>query len=209
MKSWLMALMLAVGIGLVVDTASAAVEGTTVVYLVVPDGTTITYLKDGASVTEPLEIGREYPAEASVTFGSRGFAKVKVLGNAGLAVITGDEGAAFDLGNSSVVDGVVVNVPEGGSNVQVQIGGGTPQTVGAGSASSYFAATTSDAGTGGGPPKNDSVRIPTENPPPPPAAPLEEEEEEEEEEESITPDPPEDYVPPPTEVIEIDQRRFR
>lgn len=195
MKSLITMVMLALGVGLFVHEAVAESDVTTVVYLVVPEGTTITYLKDGQPVTEPLEIGREYPADASVNFGSRGFAKVKVMGHPTVAVITGDDGAQFDLKNSSVVDGVVVNVPEGGSNVQVQIGGGTPQTVGAGSASSYFAETTSDAGTGGGPAKNDSVRIPKQTPQPPPAPPPPfEEEEEEEEEEAST--PPAVYVPP-------------
>ncbi len=208
MKSFLLSLMLVVGVGLFVQPAAAEANGATVVFLAIPDGSTITYLKDGVTVTETLEIGREYPADSSVKFGSRGFARVKVLGHAGVAVITGDNNATFDLANSSVVDGIVVNVPEGGSNVQVQIGGGTPQTVGAGSASSYFAEETSDAGTGSGPFRNDSVRIPTENPtPPPPAPPLDEEEEEEDEpEETITPDPPNDYVPPIQEIpIEVDQ----
>lgn len=192
MKTFLLSLMLVLGVGLFVQPAAAEGNGATVVFLAVPDGSTITYLKDGVTVTEALEIGREYPADGSIKFGSRGFARVKVLGHASVAVVTGDEDATFDLANSSVVDGVVVNVPEGGSNLQVQVGDGTPQTVGAGSASSYFAEETTDAGTGSGPFRNDTVRIPTENPPPPPAPPLDEEEEEEEAEDA----PPNDYVPP-------------
>jgi len=204
MKMWL-AMLVAFGVAIAAPQVGMAADDATVVYLVAPEGSTITYEKDGAMVTEALVEGAEYPAGATVTFGSRGVARVKVLGNSEVAVIRGDEGATFNMGGSNAEDGPIVNVPEGGSNVQVQVGGGEEQTVGAGSASAYFGQQSGEGATGGGLFKNDSVRIPEETPPPPPSSPpppLEEEDDGAPPPPVFAPPPPstpgpsEDYVPP-------------
>jgi len=166
-------------------------EDATIVFLSVPAGTTITYVNlEGATVTEPLEVGKEYPADGVITFGSQGVLRVRVTGNPTPATIQGDTGATFNMAGSSAVGGIVVNVPEGQSNVRMQIGAGTGfRTVPAGTSSS-------PSGTRGtqGPDQTPSrdAAIVFEVPAPPPPAPARGRQ-------PVLPPPQEPTPPPPDE----------